>query len=141
MEPLAAGKKVQIVLLSPEGDPCPFAGDRDVVRIIIQNLLDNAVKHSPRGACVEMRLTAEPEEKRYRIGVADEGPGIRDEEVDALMGHNVGLPRISNPEGHGLGLAIAQALAARAGGELRYVQRPGARGAAFLLTLPQRSRR
>jgi signal transduction histidine kinase len=139
--PLASQKRIQIVLETPEGDSCAFAGDGDVIRIIIQNLLDNAVKHTPKGSRVELRVTVDREEKGYRVAVTDEGPGIPDEEIKGLLGDIVGLPRLTNPEGHGLGLAIARTLAARAGGELRYVTRQKARGAMFVLTLPERSRR
>ena len=49
-------------------------GDRERLRQVLQNLIDNAVKYSPAGG--EVTVRAEPINGRVRVEVADNGPGI-----------------------------------------------------------------
>ncbi|MEO8594203.1 MAG: ATP-binding protein [Candidatus Solibacter sp.] len=142
VQPLADKKKVKLTLAAPAGNACPFTGDRDMIQIIVQNLLDNAIKHSPKGKRVQVHVAADPENSVYVVSVLDEGPGIPESEIKNLLHEEgLGLPRITNPEGRGLGLAIAQTMALRAGGNLKYMPREESNGALFLLSIPFRGLR
>jgi signal transduction histidine kinase len=109
-------------------------GDRERLRQVLGNLIDNAVKYSPDGE--EVRVTAQPEDGLVRIAVIDHGPGIpRDQQ--RLIFEKFGraeVPGGSKP-GTGLGLFIARSIAEAHGGSLDVQSQPDA-GATFMLTLP-----
>ncbi|MEZ5217208.1 MAG: HAMP domain-containing sensor histidine kinase [Ilumatobacteraceae bacterium] len=105
------------------------------VEQILDNSLDNAVLVSPRGATVTVRIV--PDDAQVRLVVADEGPGLSDEDkVRATRRFWRARPDHS---GTGLGLAIAEALARGSGGSLHLEDaRPGAipPGLAVVVVLP-----
>jgi signal transduction histidine kinase len=109
-------------------------GDRERLRQVLGNLLDNAVKYSPDRE--EVRVTAQGEDGLVRIAVIDHGPGIpRDQQ--RLIFEKFGraeVPGGSKP-GTGLGLFIARSIAEAHGGSLDVRSQPDA-GATFTLMLP-----
>jgi signal transduction histidine kinase len=117
--------------------PLPLVrGDRDRLRQVLTNLLDNAVKYSPAGEEVEVEALAQ--DGRISVAVRDRGPGV-DPEHHALIFEKFG--RVSGEHarpGTGLGLFIARSIAQAHGGSLEVHSRPG-RGAAFTLDLPAES--
>jgi signal transduction histidine kinase len=114
--------------------PLPLVrGDRDRLRQVLTNLLDNAVKYSPAGEPVEVEALAD--ESRISVEVRDSGPGIAPEH-HALIFEKFG--RVSGEHakpGTGLGLFIARSIAEAHGGTLEVRTRDG-RGTAFELELP-----
>jgi signal transduction histidine kinase len=109
-------------------------GDRERLRQVITNLIDNAIKYSPAGD--EVRVTAAPENGRIRIAVSDNGPGIAQDQ-QRLIFEKFGraeVPGGSKP-GTGLGLFIARSIAEAHGGSVDVSSRPS-KGATFVLTLP-----
>ena len=101
--------------------------DREMLRQALFNLVRNAIEFSPPQAEVEIRL-GPGENGRYRIEVADRGPGMPPEQVDALF-----TPYFTmRPDGTGLGLAIVRRIAAGHGWESGYRPRLGG-GAVFWL--------
>ena len=110
-------------------------GDRERLRQIVTNLIDNAIKYSPAGEPVE--VSAYAENGIVRIDVSDRGPGIVPEQQRlifekfgrATTGAGVGKP------GTGLGLFIARSIAEAHGGKLDVHSTVG-HGATFTLTLP-----
>jgi signal transduction histidine kinase len=116
------------------GSVPPIRGDRERLRQIVTNLIDNAIKYSPGGD--EVEVTVRPENSSVRIVVADHGPGIpRDQQ--RLIFEKFGradVPGSSKP-GTGLGLFIARSIAEAHGGTLDVRSGPAA-GATFVLTLP-----
>jgi PAS domain S-box-containing protein len=110
--------------------------DAEKLRQILLNLLSNAIKFTPRGGAISMHCRAVGDQ--IEICVADTGPGIPNDKLDAIFEPFVQLGRgLSDIQsGTGLGLAISRDLARGMGGELRAQNRaPG--GAEFLLTLPR----
>jgi signal transduction histidine kinase len=109
-------------------------GDRDRLRQVLVNLIDNAVKYSPPGD--EVRVEAENADGRVVIEVRDRGPGISPEHQRVIFEKfgRVNVGEHAKP-GTGLGLFIARSIAEAHGGALEVRSAPG-RGATFRLSLP-----
>jgi signal transduction histidine kinase len=109
------------------------SGDRERLRQVLQNLLENAVKYSRAGEEVDVRSWAE--NGRVLVAVEDTGPGIPREQHALIFERfgraNVGLGK----PGTGLGLFIARSIAEAHGGRLTVESTPG-EGATFTLELP-----
>ena len=108
-------------------------GDRERLRQVIQNLVDNAVKYSSSGGRVRVSATAD--DGGVFIDVADQGPGIPLEDQQLIF-EKFGRSRggAAKP-GTGLGLFIARSIAEAHGGKLGVRSAPG-QGATFTLELP-----
>lgn len=90
------------------------------LRLILSNALDNAIKYSPAGGEVTIRLATEADQAI--IEVVDSGPGIPEGELTRVFDP---FYRMAGTQGtgSGLGLSIAREAAARSGGELRLLDR------------------
>jgi two-component system, OmpR family, sensor kinase len=111
------------------------AGDAQRLRQCLENLLHNAIGHSPAGAAVTVFVSAERgrDGERGRVDVIDEGPGVPQEMRSRVFDRFVsGATRNG---GLGLGLYLAKRIAAIHGGDLTLESPPG-RGAHFTLTVP-----
>lgn len=104
---------------------------RRVLQILL-NLVGNAVRYSPAGSQVWIRLEDAP--GRARVIVADQGPGLSAAEQARVFGKFERLGR-SGDGGSGLGLYISRRLARAMGGDLSVESAPG-QGARFLLDVP-----
>lgn len=105
-----------------EADPLPVVqGDRVQLRTVLQNLVANAVKFSGPGAPV--RVTAEELPNGWRIGVADRGPGIPEQDRQRAFEPMVRLDR-SQP-GSGIGLATCRRVVQAHGGRMGIDDHPG----------------
>ena len=116
-------------------EPLPVVrGDRDRLRQVLVNLIDNAVKYSPPGDRVSVE--AEQSDSRVVIEVRDRGPGISPEH-QRLIFEKFGRANVAAhaKPGTGLGLFIARSIAEAHGGALEVRSAPG-RGATFRLSLP-----
>jgi signal transduction histidine kinase len=102
---------------------------------VLDNLLDNARRHTPAGGSV--RLSARATDDHVVIEVADTGEGIPAEALALVFEryYRGSSPRTRAHAGTGLGLAIARAIARAHGGELSAESTPGA-GSTFTLRLP-----
>jgi signal transduction histidine kinase len=108
-------------------------GDRERLRQVLQNLLENAVKYSRAGEEVDVRTWAE--NGRVLVAVADTGPGIP-REHQALIFERFGRANVGlGKPGTGLGLFIARSIVEAHGGWLSVESAPG-EGATFTLELP-----
>jgi signal transduction histidine kinase len=108
-------------------------GDRERLRQVLANLIDNAVKYSPSGDAVEVR--AAPDNGLVRITVSDHGPGIPVEQQRIIF-EKFGRAEVPGSKpGTGLGLFIARSIAEAHGGTLDVSSHPES-GATFTLTLP-----
>jgi two-component system sensor histidine kinase BaeS len=108
----------------------------DPIRLaqVIGNLVDNAIKYTPPGHAVT--ISAGQENGRAWVSVADDGPGIPQEEQAQIFSpfYRGGQGRRIK-DGMGLGLSIAHDLAAAHGGQITLVSAPG-QGSRFTLWLP-----
>jgi signal transduction histidine kinase len=113
----------------------PVRGDREDLRRLIRNLLDNAVRHAESRVDVAVRGRDDDVE----LKVADDGPGIASSDRPRVFERFVRLDadRARHGDGGaGLGLAIARAVAERHGGTIEIVDGHDGAGACFLVRLP-----
>ena len=103
--------------------------DPDLLRRMLSNLIDNAIKFTPSGT-VDIDVTAD--EREVEIAVRDSGPGIANEHHGLIFEDLVQLPGDdkSRPQGHGLGLGIVRRAAALLNVKVTVDSAPG-RGATF----------
>ncbi len=111
----------------------PFRGDEDLLRRMVTNLLENAIRHAPEGGRVEASVEAEP--GAIRVQVSDNGPGIPPEEAARVFErfYRVDEARSRREGGFGLGLAIVKWIAEVHKGEAGVISKPGA-GSTFFVT-------
>ena len=111
--------------------------DTTRIRQLLLNLVENAVKYTPRGGRV--RVTLGQENGRVTVSVADSGIGIAPGDLphvfDRFWRADSARTRTGERPGAGLGLAICKWIAEAHGGKIEVVSRPG-RGTTFTVTLP-----
>jgi signal transduction histidine kinase len=131
---VARGAGVQVEVDAP---PIRALVDPERVRQALDNLLDNALRHTPRGGRV--RLAAWREGGTVRISVADTGPGFAADLAGRVLEPFAGGPGAGGRagEGAGLGLAIVRAIALGHGGSVTAGNGPRG-GAVVTLTLSER---
>jgi signal transduction histidine kinase len=128
----AARADAQGTELSLEGpDQLPMRSDARTLRAIIDNLLDNALRHGGAGGAVRVRVAAR--EHELTLEVADSGPGIAAADAEQVF-ERFWRGNASDGRGTGLGLAIVRGASHSLGGEVA-LRRPGP-DAAFVVTLP-----
>ena len=112
-------------------------GDPALLRRVLDNLIDNALRHAPRGTAVELRGYAA--DGGWNVEVADEGPGVAPVHRDRLFTRFARSDSARSPEdgGAGLGLALSAAIARAHGGTLELLD-GRAPGAVFRLHIPDR---
>ena len=98
------------------------------------NLLDNAVKYTPPGGCIQVSATQY--ELFCRIDVHDNGIGIAEEEQAQIFGRFYRGRQVREQEGLGIGLYLAREIAQKQGGYLKLSSHPG-QGSTFSLYLPR----
>jgi two-component system sensor histidine kinase CiaH len=118
------------VLVDPE--PSMVEGDPARLRQLVMILVDNAVRHSPRGGTVT--VTARVSGRVASVEVADQGPGVRAEDMPHVFDRFWRAPGAPSG-GTGLGLSIARWIVERHGGRIGVANRDGA-GAVFRAELP-----
>ena len=106
--------------------------DATQIQRVLANLIENALKFSPEGAKVHVRITATRMEAIVRV--VDQGPGLAEDELDRVF-EPFYRRETGASAGAGLGLAIARGFAAANGGRVWAESRPG-QGASFALALP-----
>ena len=117
---------------------CTVLGDAQRLRQLLLILLDNAVRYAEAGGQVRLRLLPAPQPgEPCGVEVADDGPGIAAHELPQVFERHYRGERARRlrPEGSGLGLSIAQALARAHGGRIELSSQPG-QGTIARLLLP-----
>jgi len=120
---------------------CLAVGDRDLLFQALVNLVDNAIKYAPQDS--RITLLARLTENHTLLGVADEGPGIDAALRARAVQRFQRLTRDRSIPGHGLGLALVQAVTELHGGSLTLADNtlpgraiPGSRGLLVMLRIP-----
>jgi PAS domain S-box-containing protein len=122
--------------LDPDGSP-RIVCDENKLRQVLVNLLDNAIKYSPGGGRVEIRLRRET--SHCLIEVVDDGLGIPMDERNRIFEkfYRLDPQQTKGVGGSGLGLYICRELVERMNGQLTVASEPG-RGSTFTVELPLR---
>lgn len=120
------------------GPPLHVQGDAGPLRQVLGNLLDNAIRFTPRGGSVRVSLTPSPDGSRVQLEVADTGAGIAATDFPRLFDrfYKADPSRTrSDDRGGGLGLPICRAIVERHAGTISVVSEPG-RGTVVSASLP-----
>lgn len=146
LEPLLANRRQQLLIEDPPGSTDAVC---DPIRLgqVFRNLLSNAIKFSPEGGRIVVRFAPDtlPAGRRtgddaalpaLRITIADNGPGIPPEELEAIFDKFMQSSKTkSGAGGTGLGLAICREILNAHRGSIRACNNP-AGGASFIVQLP-----
>jgi two-component system OmpR family sensor kinase len=110
-------------------------GQPDLLGRAIENVLRNALRHSPAGGVVSVAGHVDAPSGRYRVSICDQGPGVAEAELSAIFEpfHRGG--QAGGRDGYGLGLAIAKRAIAAHGGDIEASNRPEG-GLCVTLSLP-----
>ncbi len=128
-----------LVLRMEASEPAPIIlGDATLLRQAVANLVDNAIKYTPSGGTVTVRLHTTPEE--VHIIVADTGFGIAPEDQVRLFEkfYRIRRREFEGVQGSGLGLAIVKSIVERHGGRV-WVESVLNEGSTFTIALPVRT--
>ena len=130
-----ASARKAVLLSDPVDEPLPVSADRDHIKQILINLIDNAIKYGREGGRV-MVSTHRDEEDQVAIEVTDDGPGIPYENQKRIFErfYRVDKGRSRELGGTGLGLSIVKHLAQLYHGEATLSSVPG-QGSSFKVTL------
>lgn len=140
--PLAEDRGVRIEVrmkVQPGTSAREIVGDALALQQALLNLLDNALKHAPRGSVVEVELERDAAcELPVRLSVRDHGPGIPREEQGRIFEpfYRLGGELRRETTGVGLGLALVRHAVEAHGGRVSVVSQPG-QGAIFRMEWPR----
>lgn len=140
MEPYAAEKGVRLEFNSSQPATCELNLDGRAIQQALVNLIDNAVKHSPKGETVTVGLEAvslNSPLSTINLFVADHGPGIPPEEHGKIFErfYRLGSELRRETQGVGIGLSIVKHIIEAHGGHVRVQSSPG-QGSRFTIELP-----
>lgn len=136
--PSAAERDVRLVpdlAPSEDGGPEPqVTGNGELFRVMVMNLLRNAVHHAPSGSAVEVSVEVSSTNLTIRVG--DRGPGIPDSYAERVFDRFFQVPGVARANaGAGLGLTIVRSVATLHGGEVHVANRKGG-GCMFTVVVP-----
>ena len=106
LAPAALKKGVQLELL--DGEEATVHGNPELLRVLLRNLLDNAIRHSPPETWVQVNISHEP--GAICLSVSDNGPGITEQERARVL-ERFYRPLGTLASGSGLGLSIVKRIA------------------------------
>jgi two-component system OmpR family sensor kinase len=133
-----ADRGIDLFVARGEREPVVI-GDENRLRQAVDNLLTNAVRHTPEGTPITVRVRPDEQPGRYALDVLDTGHGLSAAEAARVFERfyraDPSRARTTAQQGSGLGLAIVAAIAEAHGGSATVYSEPG-RGACFTLSLP-----
>lgn len=137
LAPLLEERGVSLRVEAPDCLP-PVEADPDRLRQVVQNLVENAVRHTPQGGNVHIVLVEDA--GGVRLAVSDTGTGIPAGDLPHIFEHfyRTDQSRARSSGGSGLGLAIVKSLVEAHRGRVAVESTPGA-GSIFTVTLPLRA--
>jgi two-component system sensor histidine kinase QseC len=131
LAPFAVAKDLDIELRRSE--PITVTGHRELLSVLLRNLVDNAVRYSPSGSTVKVDVVGGDE--NTAISVTDEGPGVALEER-ARLGQRFYRVLGTGQTGSGLGLSIVRRIAELQSARLRFEEVENGRGLRVVVELP-----
>ncbi|HEY9585940.1 MAG TPA: ATP-binding protein [Candidatus Paceibacterota bacterium] len=135
----SAAKKKQLTLdvKLPKKETFVVTGDEGKLRQIFSNLIDNAIKYTPKGM-VHILLEKDTTQSVVRVRVADTGIGLSEDDIYHIYGKftRASGGQKENTEGSGLGLYVAKKMLEAQRGKI-WTESPGpGKGSAFIIQLP-----
>jgi signal transduction histidine kinase len=109
-----------------------YRTDSNFLRVILRNLVQNAIKFTPDGGEVSVRAETDTAQ-RLTLRVSDTGPGMDAAQLAQLLSTENNKPTAGDPA-HGLGLRLTQEFVAKLGGALTVTSEPG-QGSVFTVVL------
>ena len=136
--PALQAAKLESQVELPPG-PLPILADRQRLKQILVNLLNNAIKFTPRGT---VKISVNADHREARITVSDTGIGIARKDQEKIFEEFVQADESVTREygGAGLGLAICRRIASLLNARIELISEPG-RGSAFTLVMPRKGKR
>lgn len=133
----AAESKVLLSLVPPEIVLPAAHADRDQIKWVLNNLVENGIRYTPEGGSVQISFQAFPE--RVQIHVRDTGIGITPKDRNNIFErfYRAGNAIAKENQGNGLGLYIARTIATDHGGDLNFSANENGPGTTFTLSLPR----
>lgn len=132
LSPLAEAKNIKLSAEFP-AEVLVLQADPLLLRRVLENLLENAIKYSPSGSTVLLKVAGEDKEVRFTI--QDQGPGIPPEDLPFLFEFFHRGAEAGSERGFGLGLATVKRIVDAHGGHIRVESNPG-QGSTFFFSLP-----
>jgi signal transduction histidine kinase len=135
LRPLAVAKNIRIAICAPD-DPLWLEADHNRIVQVLNNLIDNAIKFTPDGGQIVVRVNDSDSE--IEIEVEDSGIGIPAKEIDNVFTRFVQIEKLVGPGRHGtgLGLSITKSLIEIHGGHIWAESAIGS-GSNFRFVLPK----
>ena len=132
LNPVAEHKQQKIEKILPERLP-ELMLDEDMIRRVIINLVENAIKYTPPGSIIQVGAQASKNE--VQIWVKDNGPGIPEKEQQRIFDKFTRLTNRESSKGLGLGLAYCRLAVEAHDGRIWVESEPG-QGARFIFSIP-----
>lgn len=132
VSPIAQNKNIAITISVPADVP-QVDVDADMIRRVLVNLVENAIKFTPPGG--KIQVGAQREKQWIKFRVKDTGPGIPYPEQERIFEKFTRLRIKDGPRGLGLGLAFCRLAIIGHGGRIWVESEPGS-GSSFIFTLP-----
>ncbi len=132
----ADAKKLTLQFSSAPDVPHLFA-DEHLIRMVLQNLISNAIKYTPESGTVECELSNSPVHGSVFLRVSDTGIGIPKAEQNRVFErlHRASNAEVYIPDGTGLGLYVVKMIIDRVGGAITFESKEG-KGTTFSVTIP-----
>lgn len=121
---------IEVIYNEPEMLPFVY-GDRNRIRQVFINVIDNAIKYSEQGGIVSVEALCEKD--KIKISVSDKGCGIPKEDLPKVK--NKFYKANNNKRGSGIGLAVANEIVEMHGGRLDIISEQGV-GTTVIITIP-----
>ena len=133
---IAAAQSKEIILSNQICKNSLVRIDKNQMSLVFRNLITNAIKFTPTQGSVE--LSAQADEKEFKIAIADNGIGMSKEDQCKLFRHNTHFSTYgtNGEKGTGLGLILCEEMIAKNGGSISVKSEPG-QGTTFWITLPK----
>jgi two-component system phosphate regulon sensor histidine kinase PhoR len=134
IKPLAKSKKIELALSDPQGGLI-IEGNAVLLSRAVGNLVDNAIKYTPAGGKVQIKL-GQNSNHQATISVVDNGPGISAKDLPRVFEKFYrARPELDDVPGTGLGLAIVKTITEQHGGQVWVESQPNV-GSTFTISIP-----